>query len=69
MSLSESCGCGASFSAERAKDELKLLNQWREQHKCFEKGDLAIVDSSRTELAGYHPIGFSPFPDEGEEED
>jgi hypothetical protein len=69
MSLSESCGCGASFSAERAKDELKLLNQWRQQHKCFEKGDLAIVDSSRTELANYHPIGFSPFGDDGEEED
>ncbi len=67
MPLSESCGCGASFSAERPKDELKLLNQWREQHKCFEKGDLVIVDASRVESAPYHPIGFSPF--EGDDDD
>jgi hypothetical protein len=33
MSVSESCACGASFSAER-DDELQLLNQWRESHKC-----------------------------------
>jgi hypothetical protein len=33
MSLSESCACGASFSAER-DDELRLLNEWRSKHKC-----------------------------------
>jgi hypothetical protein len=33
MSVSESCACGASFSAER-DNELQLLNQWRESHKC-----------------------------------
>lgn len=52
MSLAETCSCGASFSAER-NDELSLLNSWRKQHKCnFPKaGDLAIMDSSRNELA------------------
>jgi hypothetical protein len=52
MSLSETCSCGANFSAER-NDELKLLNSWRAQHKCsFPKGgDLAIVDMARSDLA------------------
>jgi hypothetical protein len=67
--ISESCGCGASFQAERS-DELKLLNTWRTSHKCKpSEGNLAIVDSSRSELANYHPIGFSPFPDIEEDDD
>jgi hypothetical protein len=33
MSLSESCSCGAGFSADR-DDELSLLNAWRGSHKC-----------------------------------
>lgn len=39
MSISESCTCGASFTADR-DDELKLLNQWRTSHKCKTSGDL-----------------------------
>jgi len=67
--ISESCGCGASFSAERS-DELKLINSWRTNHKCRpQEGNLAIVDASRSELANWHPIGFSPFPDIEEEDD
>ena len=67
--ISESCGCGAAFSAER-QDELKLLNSWRTSHKCKpSEGNLAIVDSSRSEIAAWHPIGFSPFPDVEEEDD
>jgi hypothetical protein len=52
MSITETCSCGASFSAERS-DELKLVNAWRSQHKCSfpKQGDLAIMDSSRNELA------------------
>ena len=52
MPISETCSCGAAFSAER-NDELKLLNQWREQHRCSypKQGDWAIMDSSRNELA------------------
>jgi hypothetical protein len=52
MSLSETCSCGASFSAER-NDELKLLNSWRTQHKCQipKTGDLAIVDMARSDIA------------------
>lgn len=48
--VSETCGCGAAFQAERA-DEIKLLNQWRASHKCHEKADLFVVDSSRNETA------------------
>jgi len=68
--ISESCGCGASFQAER-NDEIKLLNQWRTNHKCKSEGNLAIIDTSRNEHAG--SIGFmatglvdparSPYPD------
>ena len=68
--ISESCGCGASFQAER-NDEIKLLNQWRTNHKCKSEGSLAIIDTSRNEHAGQ--IGFmatglvdparSPYPD------
>ena len=67
--ISESCSCGASFQAERS-DEIKLLNQWRTNHKCRSEGNLAIVDNSRTETS---PIGFlatglvdparSPYPE------
>lgn len=45
MSLSESCGCGASFTADR-DDELKLLNQWRISHKCKDTGDLIFNNPS-----------------------
>lgn len=73
MSVSETCSCGASFSAER-NDELKLLNSWRTSHRCsFPKvGDLAIVDTANTSLADdlripeLH-IGFRP--DEGDDDD
>ena len=66
--ISESCSCGASFQAER-NDEIKLLNQWRTNHQCREVANLAIVDTSKTELANWHPIGFSPFPDIEEDDD
>jgi hypothetical protein len=69
--ISETCQCGAQFQAERPKDELKLLNQWRANHNCpGQSGGLAIVDSSRIESS---PIGFmatglvdparSPYPE------
>jgi hypothetical protein len=73
MPISETCSCGAAFSAER-NDELKLLNQWREQHKCqFPKtGDLAIMDTSRNELAPDYTIpemhiGFRPSEEDDDE--
>jgi hypothetical protein len=54
MSLSESCGCGASFTADR-DDELKLLNQWRTKHDCKSAGDLLFntLPSSTTETLQY----------------
>lgn len=68
--ISETCSCGASFQAERS-DEIKLLNQWRTNHKCQSEGNLAIIDNSRSEHSA--PIGFlatglidpprSPYPD------
>lgn len=68
--ISESCGCGASFQAERS-DELKLLNAWRTNHQCKDTGNLAIIDTARSEHSG--PLGFmatgitdnprSPYPD------
>ncbi len=73
MSISETCSCGASFSAER-NDELKLLNAWRTTHKCIahDQGSLAIVDNSQTMVADDFRIpelhiGFRP--DEGDDDD
>lgn len=73
MSLSETCSCGASFTAERS-DELKLLNQWREAHRCQfpRQGDLAVVDTASTQIADDFRIpelhiGFRP--DEGDDDD
>lgn len=66
MSISETCSCGATFAAER-NDELKLLNEWRTNHRCAtpEHGSLAIMDTAQTTLAeDYHipelHIGFRP---------
>jgi hypothetical protein len=44
MAVSESCSCGASFSAER-NDELKLLIDWREAHECRNREVFAISDN------------------------
>lgn len=70
MSLSETCSCGASFTAERS-DELKLLNAWRTSHRCAtpKQGDLAIIDTSSTTLAQDTTIpelhiGFRPSEDD-----
>lgn len=68
--ISETCSCGASFQVDRS-DELKLVNQWRQDHKCRpQEGNLAIIDSARIESA---PLGFmatglvdparSPYPE------
>jgi hypothetical protein len=62
MSLSESCSCGAGFSAER-DDELKLLNEWRKTHKCPKPqgGNLGLTSSSETSPNYHIPemhIGF-----------
>jgi len=62
MSLSESCSCGASFSAER-DDELQLINQWRKTHKCPkpDRGGLSIASSIETVTDYAYPelrIGF-----------
>ena len=69
LMISESCSCGASFQAERS-DEIKLLNQWRTNHKCRSEGNLAIIDSSRSETSsiGFMATGLvdparSPYPD------
>jgi hypothetical protein len=54
MSLSETCSCGASFTADR-DDELKLLNQWRTAHSCKVSGDLSFntAPSAVTETVQY----------------
>lgn len=62
MSVSESCACGAGFSAER-DDELGLLNQWRKTHKCPKPqgGGLALSSSVETVTDYTYPelrLGF-----------
>jgi hypothetical protein len=62
MSLSESCSCGAAFSAER-DDELKLLNEWRKMHKCPKPqgGALGLSSSVETTVDFAYPelrLGF-----------
>lgn len=49
MSISESCSCGASFTADR-DDEIKLLNQWRTGHKCKAGGDLIFNNPNSATL-------------------
>jgi hypothetical protein len=73
MSISETCSCGASFSAER-NDELKLLNAWRTSHKCMnhDGGSLAIVDNAQTMLADDFRIpelhiGFRPSEEDDDD--
>ena len=75
MSVSETCSCGASFSAER-NDELKLINAWRTTHKCSypRGGDLAIVDAAQSSIAEDFRIpelhiGFRPSEDDGDDDD
>jgi hypothetical protein len=68
MSVSESCACGAGFSAER-DDELQLLNQWRSKHKCPkpEGGALALSSSVETVTDFTYPelrLGFRGDEDE-----
>lgn len=62
MSLSESCACGAGFSAER-DDELRLLNEWRGKHKCPKPqgGSLGLSSSVESVSDFVYPelrIGF-----------
>jgi hypothetical protein len=64
MSISESCSCGASFTADR-DDELKLLNQWRIAHRCKDTGDLifnnpstAVIEKVDSNLAPELQLGF-----------
>ena len=73
MSLSETCSCGASFTAER-NDELKLLNAWRTSHRCAtpKQGELAIVDTSNNQIAEDFRIpelhiGFRPSEDDDDD--
>jgi|688.fasta_scaffold287581_2 hypothetical protein len=59
MSLSETCSCGASFTAER-DDELKLLNAWRKSHRCKpQPGDLVTTGvDSRADFGGENEPEF-----------
>lgn len=73
MSISEACSCGASFTAER-KDELRLLKDWRANHRCERKEDpLVIMDNSSITVAHDYTtipelhIGFRP--NEGDDDD
>jgi hypothetical protein len=62
MSLSESCSCGAGFTADR-DDELRLLNEWRKTHKCPKPqgGGLALASSIESATDFTYPelrLGF-----------
>jgi hypothetical protein len=62
MSLSESCSCGAGFSADR-DDELRLLNEWRKSHKCPKPqggslGLSAVVEAATDYVYPELRIGF-----------
>ena len=74
MSLSEVCSCGASFTAERPADELKLLNAWRKSHRCHpQPGDLLVTGvDSRADFAPVEQepefaIGFRYDPEEDDD--
>ena len=57
MSLSESCSCGASFSADR-DDQLRLLNQWRKLHACPKQEGGFLVSSVSTDSETVHDFVY-----------
>jgi hypothetical protein len=76
MNVSESCSCGASFSAD-GDSVIRLLREWRKNHVCkpveAADNDTLVMTSADTKT---EPIGFRidglrvEFPDRpGYEED
>ena len=62
--ISETCSCGGSIEVNR-DDELKLIREWRRQHKCLAKPEERPSLSSHIELSNNDPIpeqkfGFQP---------
>lgn len=60
MNVSETCSCGASFSAD-GDNVARLLKEWRSSHTCPDKPEPAAegtftVSSAQVEQA---PIGFA----------
>lgn len=68
MSVSESCSCGASFTAER-NDEVKMLNDWRSKHKCRERVEFIAIDSSKSEPAPEYQVPELHIGFRGREDD
>jgi hypothetical protein len=60
VNVSESCSCGAAFSAE-GDNVVRLLREWRKDHVCTEKPEPAAegtftVSNAQVEQA---PVGFA----------
>ena len=68
MSVSESCSCGASFSAERT-DEIKMLTNWRENHKCRDRVEFIAIDNSKSEPAPEYQVPEMHIGFRGREDD
>jgi hypothetical protein len=62
MEISETCACGASFSAN-GDNVVRLVREWRIRHVCNEKVDppLETVITSaetKTDLIGFQANGW-----------
>jgi len=62
MVISETCACGAAFSAD-GDNVVRLVREWRKTHVCFEpKPDASsetIFTSASTVIESV-PLGFAP---------
>lgn len=63
MNVSESCSCGASFSAE-GDNVVRLLREWRRDHVCVEKsesaGETFVTANSQVEqVLGFQMSGLT----------
>jgi hypothetical protein len=62
MELSETCSCGASFSAS-GDNVVRLVREWRLRHVCGEKVDqpsepVITAAETKTELIGFQAAGW-----------
>jgi len=62
MEISETCGCGASFSAS-GDNVARLVREWRSRHLCGEKVDqsgeqVLTAADTKTELIGFQASGW-----------
>lgn len=63
MNVSETCSCGATFSAE-GDNVVRLLREWRKEHTCKPvdgaENDATVLTGAdtKTETIGFQRVGW-----------